>query len=91
MTYLGAGAAPLARVIRGRGNNGKDRTEGAVQGAIVGTYCHGSVLPKNPWLADLLLTWALARRHGPVALARLDDREEHAAHEAAIRTARSRR
>ncbi len=91
MTYLGAGAAPLARVTRGRGNNGKDRTEGAVQGAVVGTYCHGSVLPKNPWLADLLLTWALARRYGPVALARLDDREEHAAHEAAIRAARSRR
>ncbi|MSQ37198.1 MAG: glutamine amidotransferase [Chloroflexi bacterium] len=91
LTYLGASAAPLARVTRGRGNNGKDRTEGAVQGAVIGTYCHGSVLPKNPWLADLLLAWALARRHGAVELTRLDDREESAAHDAAIRAARSRR
>lgn len=87
-TYLGAGAAPLARVIAGHGNNGEDRTEGARQGKVVGTYCHGSVLPKNPWLADLLLLWALARRHGAVSLAALDDAEERAAHEAAARIAR---
>jgi len=90
-TYLGPGAAPLARVLAGHGNNGEDRTEGAVQGAVVGTYCHGSVLPKNPWLADLLLTRALARRHGPVTLAALDDAEERAAHDAATRAARSQR
>ncbi len=90
-TYLGPGAAPLARVLAGHGNNGEDRTEGAVQGAVVGTYCHGSVLPKNPWLADLLLTRALARRHGSVTLAPLDDAEERAAHDAAARAARERR
>ncbi|MSQ37630.1 MAG: glutamine amidotransferase [Chloroflexi bacterium] len=91
LTTLGPAAVPLARVTHGHGNNGKDRTEGAVQGAIIGTYCHGSVLPKNPWLADLLLTWALRRRHGAVALTTLDDREEDAAHDAAARVARSRR
>ncbi|MDO8562667.1 MAG: glutamine amidotransferase [Candidatus Limnocylindria bacterium] len=90
-TYLGPGAAPLARVLVGHGNNGEDGTEGAVQGAVIGTYCHGSVLPKNPWLADLLLTRALARRHGSVTLAPLDDAEERAAHDAAARAARSRR
>ena len=90
-TYLGPGAAPLARVLVGRGNNGEDGTEGAVQGAVVGTYCHGSVLPKNPWLADLLLTRALARRHGSLTLAPLDDAEERAAHDAAARAARERR
>lgn len=89
-TYLGPAAKPLAKVLVGHGNNGEDRTEGALQGRIVGTYCHGSVLPKNPWLADLLLLWALERRHGPVALAPLDDADELAAQRAAAEVARTR-
>lgn len=89
-TYLGPDAQPLATVLVGHGNNGEDKTEGAVQGKIVGTYCHGSVLPKNPWLADLLLTWALQRRHGPVTLEPLDDSEELAAQRSAVEVARTR-
>ena len=89
-TYLGPDAKPLATVLVGHGNNGEDKTEGAVQGKIVGTYCHGSVLPKNPWLADLLLTWALQRRHGPVTLEPLDDSEELAAQRSAVEIARTR-
>ncbi|MDE3101347.1 MAG: glutamine amidotransferase [Chloroflexota bacterium] len=89
-TYLGAQARPLARVVVGHGNNGEDRTEGAVQGRIVGTYCHGSVLPKNPWLADMLLLWALERRHGAVRLDPLDDTMELAARRAASEVARTR-
>ena len=89
-TYLGPDAKPLAIVLVGHGNNGEDKTEGAVQGKIVGTYCHGSVLPKNPWLADLLLTWALERRHGPVTLEPLDDSEELAAQRSAVEVARTR-
>lgn len=89
-TYLGARAKPLATVAVGHGNNGEDRTEGAVQGKLVGTYCHGSVLPKNPWLADMLLGWAIERRHGPVTLAPLDDSEEAAAQRAAAEVARTR-
>lgn len=89
-TYLGPKAKPLATVIVGHGNNGEDKGEGAVQGRLVGTYCHGSVLPKNPWLADMLLSWALERRHGPVTLAPLDDAEEAAAQQAAAEVARTR-
>ncbi len=89
-TYLGPAARPLARVIVGHGNNGEDRTEGAVQGRIVGTYCHGSVLPKNPWLADTLLGWALERRHGAVRLDPLDDAMELAAQRSAAEVARTR-
>jgi hypothetical protein len=89
-TYLGPAARPLATVIVGHGNNGEDKTEGAVQGRIVGTYCHGSVLPKNPWLADMLLTWALERRHGPVELPPLDDSDELAAQRAAAEVAKAR-
>lgn len=89
-TYLGSRAIPLGAVLVGHGNNGEDRTEGAVQGKIIGTYSHGSCLPKNPWLADKLLAWALERRHGAVTLARLDDREEQAASEQAITVSRAR-
>jgi CobQ-like glutamine amidotransferase family enzyme len=89
-TYLGPKAKPLGTVVVGSGNNGEDKTEGAVQDRIVGTYSHGSCLPKNPWLADRLLTWALERRHGPQKLAPLDDREEKAASEQAVEVARAR-
>ena len=78
-TYLGPDARPLGHVIAGHGNNGEDQTEGAVQGKLVGCYLHGSALPKNPWLADQLITWGLGRRHGAITLAALDDAEEYAA------------
>ena len=89
-TYLGSKAVPLGAVVVGHGNNGEDHTEGAVQGRMIGTYSHGSCLPKNPWLADKLLAWALARRHGAVELRPLDDHEENAANEQAVAVARSR-
>ncbi|MEO8633584.1 MAG: glutamine amidotransferase [Chloroflexota bacterium] len=89
-TYLGPKAKPLGTVVVGNGNNGEDKTEGAVQGKIVGTYSHGSCLPKNPWLADRLLAWALERRHGPQTLVPLDDREEKAASEQAAEVAKAR-
>ena len=89
-TYLGPRAKPLGTVVVGHGNNGEDKTEGAVQGRIVGTYSHGSCLPKNPWLADRLLAWALERRHGPQRLIPLDDREENAARDQAAAVARER-
>ena len=89
-TYLGPKAKPLGTVVVGNGNNGEDKTEGAVQDHIVGTYSHGSCLPKNPWLADRLLAWALERRHGPQKLVPLDDREGKAASEQAAEVAKAR-
>ncbi len=61
-THLDPAVSPLATVIAGAGNNGVDGTEGAVAGRIIGTYVHGPLLPKNPWLADLILGWALDRQ-----------------------------
>lgn len=55
-TYLGPDADPVARVTVGIGNDGA--TEGAYQGKVLGTYCHGPALARNPALADLLLRWA---------------------------------
>lgn len=84
LTYLEGNAEPLATVRSGFGNNGRDRTEGAVQGAAVGTYLHGSLLPKNPHLADWLLKRALQRRHRSVRLPELEDAFELVANERTV-------
>lgn len=84
-TRLGAGARPLGRVRSGSGNNGEDRTEGAVYRNAIGTYIHGSLLPKNPALADHVIALALTQRYGEAALAPIDDRAELRAHAAALR------
>lgn len=83
-TYLGQKAAPLGTVIAGYGNNGVDRTEGAVVNNALGCYLHGPLLPKNPHLADHLLRVALRQSHQDDSLPPLDDRLEWAAHEAAL-------
>jgi CobQ-like glutamine amidotransferase family enzyme len=88
-TYLGPGCAPLAKVLQGGGNNGEDGTEGAIFRDAYGCYLHGSLLPKNPWLADHLIRRALRRRYGEeIPLAPLDDSLEERAHAAVISRAR---
>jgi len=47
---------------------------------VFGTYLHGSLLPKNPHFADLLLERALARK-GIQRLAGLAATEELEAHQ----------
>lgn len=89
-TYLGAEAKPLGRVQMGNGNNGSDRTEGCVQNNVVGTYLHGSLLPKNPQLADYLIGNALRKRDGDAALSKLDDSAELAAHDRILQRAQRR-
>lgn len=81
-TLLGPSAVPLGRVLAGHGNNGQDRTEGIVYRNAIGTYLHGSLLPKNPWLTDWLLQQALRRRYPDTAplLRPLDDSLEERAH-----------
>lgn len=46
-TFLGPNAQPFAIVVRGAGNNSKDGHEGALYKNVIGTYLHGSILPKN--------------------------------------------
>ena len=87
LTTLGPGAEAMGRVRVGRGNNGRDGTEGAIYRNAIGCYLHGSLLPKNPVLADWLVARALERRHGPVDLAPLPDTSERAAHASAVERA----
>jgi lipid II isoglutaminyl synthase (glutamine-hydrolysing) len=87
-TYLGPEAEPLGRVVHGRGNNGRDGYEGVKRLNLVGTYLHGPLLPKNAWLADHLISLALARRTGSrPELEPLGDELEAAAHATALRAA----
>lgn len=75
-TYLGKDTEPLGRVIKGYGNNGEDGTEGVRFLNTFGTYSHGPVLPKNPQLADLLISKALENKYGKADLKPLDDKLE---------------
>ncbi len=46
-------------MVSGGGNGDGSGTDGALADRLVGTYLHGPVLPRNPTLADLLLTWVV--------------------------------
>ena len=63
-TYLGEGVKPLAKVLSGAGNNGRDGYEGAVYKNVYCTYSHGSFLPKNPAMTDYLLKKAVEVQTG---------------------------
>jgi CobQ-like glutamine amidotransferase family enzyme len=91
-TRLDPGAQPLGRVVAGFGNDGESGYEGCRVARAVGTYLHGPLLPRNPWLADLLLANALAHRTGgdPPELDPLDDALEARAHDVAAQRARAR-
>ena len=84
-TTLGAGQQALGRVLRGNGNDGRSRFEGARSGNTIGTYLHGPLLPKNAWFAD----WLIARALGvePAQLQPLEDSLERQAHLSARRAA----
>jgi CobQ-like glutamine amidotransferase family enzyme len=91
-TRLDPGAEPLGRVVAGFGNDGESGFEGCRAGRAIGTYLHGPLLPRNPWLADWLLGQAIAHRTGGEAplLDPLDDELEARAHEISAERARSR-
>ena len=84
-TYLRKGAKPLGQVISGYGNNGKDKTEGCIYKNAIGCYMHGSLLPKNPELADWLLQKSLETKYGKsIELKPLNDELEFQAQSVAI-------
>jgi lipid II isoglutaminyl synthase (glutamine-hydrolysing) len=90
-TRLDPGAEPLGRVVAGFGNDGESGFEGCRAGRAVGTYLHGPLLPRNPWLADWLLAQALAHRLGePPELEPLPDDLEATAHQVSAERARAR-
>jgi CobQ-like glutamine amidotransferase family enzyme len=90
-TILDEGAEPLGRVVAGFGNDGESGYEGCRAGRAIGTYLHGPLLPRNPWLADWLLAQAIEHRTGePPTLEPMPDALEHEAHEVSSRRAQAR-
>jgi CobQ-like glutamine amidotransferase family enzyme len=89
-TLLDEGAEPLGRVLAGFGNDGRSGYEGCRAGRVYGTYLHGPLLPRNPWLADLLLEEALAHAGLETTLEALEDELEHEAHAVSAQRARTR-
>ncbi len=84
-TYLGNGVKPFATIIKGCGNNGEDGTEGAVYKNCIATYSHGPFLPKNPHIADQLISKALEIKYQKkIPLKPLDDSLEWQAHKAIL-------
>ncbi len=84
-THLKKGAKPLGKVKKGFGNNGGDKEEGCIYKNAIGCYMHGSLLPKNPTLADWLIQKALEVKYGhEVNLKDLDNSFEESAHSGAI-------
>lgn len=73
LTYLGKNVQPLGKVVRGAGNNGQDEFEGARYKNVIGSYLHGSLLPKNPTLADWLIEKAAMYRYGEFTPEVIDD------------------
>lgn len=84
-TFLGEHAAPLGVVRLGAGNNTTDIYEGARYKNVIGTYLHGSVLPKNPELADFLIEKAVMRKYKEMSEDLIDDHFASLARKAALK------
>jgi lipid II isoglutaminyl synthase (glutamine-hydrolysing) len=80
-TFLKEGVQPFGMITKGEGNNGQDKTEGARYRNVVASYLHGSLLPKNPAVADFLIRSAVVRRYGS-----FDDAALQVPYEAQART-----
>jgi len=90
-TILEDGAKPLGHVVAGYGNDGSSGSEGCWAGRIVGTYLHGPLLPRNPWLADWLLAQAIGHQTGETpTFEPLEDSLEGLAHSVSAARARAR-
>jgi len=76
--FVSKKVCPIGRVISGYGNNYFEKLEGGYYKNVIGSYCHGSLLPKNPHLADALIAKAL--RIQRKELADLDNEVEMKAH-----------
>lgn len=82
-TVLGPDSVPLGRVKVGDGNNPADGLEGARSHNVIGSYLHGSLLPKNPAISDFLIGEAARRRYGSFEPIAAEDETARRARESA--------
>ena len=62
-TFLGDDEQPLGIVQEGHGNNGEDKTEGAIYKHTYCSYFHGPILTRNGNLAKQMLLEALHNKY----------------------------
>ena len=79
---------PLGHVIKGGGNNGQDDTEGVRYRNVIGSYMHGSLLPKNPLIADFIIEKAITKKYGEFTPTVIDDRFAELARSIALKRPR---
>lgn len=85
-TYLADKNLAFGQVIFGFGNNGIDKTEGIFYKNTIGTYLHGPILPKNPYLTRFFLEKAVERRYKKkIRLKKFDEEWEKKAREKVIK------
>lgn len=72
-TFLGHQVGSLGVVRMGAGNNMTDISEGARFQNVIGSYVHGSLLPKNPEIADYLIKQAAINKYGKFEGKNIDD------------------
>jgi len=72
-TQLLEGSKSLGRVSKGYGNTRESHHEGLMQGNAIGTYLHGSFLPKNPKVADYIIEQAIRLQEPEFVLKPIDD------------------
>jgi lipid II isoglutaminyl synthase (glutamine-hydrolysing) len=73
-TFLSYQVEALGIVRIGAGNNLTDIGEGARYKNVIGSYLHGSLLPKNPAIADYLIEQAAINRYGKFVGKNIDDK-----------------
>ena len=83
-TFLSRNVQPLGEVAKGAGNNGQDAFEGARVRNVIGSYMHGSLLPKNPIIADWLIEKAAMKRYGEFTPTVIEDRFAQEARKVAL-------
>lgn len=87
-TFLAKKVQSLGEVRLGAGNNLKDGTEGARYRNVIGSYLHGSLLPKNPAIADFLIQTAVVNKYGEFSGDSIDDSLAERARQAAAKRPR---
>ncbi len=87
-TYLDTDVTPLGLIRVGAGNNLESDSEGARYKNVIGSYLHGSLLPKNPKIADFLIEQAVTRKYGVFYSEPISDCYTKEAREAAMKRPR---
>lgn len=87
-TFLGTQVKPLGQVRLGAGNNTSDTSEGARYKNVIGSYLHGSLLPKNPLIADFLIEKAVIKKYGQFNKKAINDHITQLARQAALKRPR---